>query len=435
MINKYITNIYNFINYFTLACVVPIGYFAPLGEWILISFLALTTLIITLVNKKKINYENFYLFLILIIIVCISFYWSINPFRTQEVIGPISCIILAIFIVLNISSTYMVNQLENVIGIPIIIISICILLDLVFNTEIRSSLAILAGDKPTSLAGNYGRGIVILTMIMPLSIACYLSKKKILPAVVIIFLVTLTIILGPNDSAKLALFSAFTASLIIYFLGPRSFLYFGIISLIFVLFLPIFSSKILPNLSQIKVIIDITEPCTENSLESTYWKKIPETNNCIWNREWQETSIGGSIIHRFLVWEFVGNEIYNRPFLGHGAGTARLIGQNIILNIPNTKDEIKGGIPLHPHNNFLEIWLELGLIGIITISIIWIKIILLGFKIRKKSYIIGTGVCSSIITIFVISNLSFGVSQAWWMASIGLIFLLIINMIKNYTNE
>ena len=72
---------------------------------------------------------------------------------------------------------------------------------------------------------------------------------------------------------------------------------------------------------------------------------------------------------------------------------------------------------------------------IITISIIWIKVIFLGFKIRKKSYIIGTGVCSSIITIFVISNLSFGVSQAWWMASIGLIFLLIINMIKNYNNE
>ena len=74
-------------------------------------------------------------------------------------------------------------------------------------------------------------------------------------------------------------------------------------------------------------------------------------------------------------------------------------------------------------------------LGIITISIIWIKVILLGFKIRKKSYIIGTGICSSIITIFVISNLSFGVSQAWWMASIGLIFLLITNMIKNYNND
>ena len=148
--------------------------------------------------------------------MCISFYWSINPFRTQEVMGPISCIILAIFIVLNISSNYIINKLENVIGIPIIITSICILLDLVFNTEIRSSLAILAGDKPTSLAGNYGRGIVILTMIMPLSIACYLNKKKILPALIIIFSL-LIIVLGPNDSAKLALFSAIISTLIIYF--------------------------------------------------------------------------------------------------------------------------------------------------------------------------------------------------------------------------
>ena len=78
-----------------------------MGEWILISLLALATLLITLINKTKLNYENFYLFLILIIVVCISFYWSINPFRTQEVMGPISCIILAIFIVLNILSNYL----------------------------------------------------------------------------------------------------------------------------------------------------------------------------------------------------------------------------------------------------------------------------------------------------------------------------------------
>ena len=49
----------------------------------------------------------------------------------------------------------------------------------------------------------------------------------------------------------------------------------------------------------------------------------------------------------------------NKPFLGHGLELG-CRGQNVILNIPNTKDQIKGGIPLHPHNNFLEIWLELG---------------------------------------------------------------------------
>ena len=104
--------------------------------------------------------------------------------------------------------------------------------------------------------------------------------------------------------------------------------------------------------------------------------------------------------------------------------------QKKFLKVPNTKLEIKGGIPLHPHNNFLEIWLELGLLGIIIVSFLWINIIKLGTNIRKKSYILGTGVCTSIITIFVICNLSFGAFQAWWMASIGLIFLVIFQSYK-----
>ena len=84
--------------------------------------------------------------------------------------------------------------------------------------------------------------------------------------------------------------------------------------------------------------------------------------------KWQETSTGGSIIHRLLVWEYVGYEVHKNLLVGHGVGTSRLIGQNIILNVPHSNLEIKGAIPLHPHNNFLEIWLELGAIGIFIIS-------------------------------------------------------------------
>jgi O-antigen ligase len=146
--------------------------------------------------------------------------------------------------------------------------------------------------------------------------------------------------------------------------------------------------------------------------------------------KWQATPEGGSIIHRLLVWEHVAQEIFKNPILGHGLGTSRLIGQNIILNVPNTQLKIKGGIPLHPHNNFLEIWLELGLFGIILVSLVWIKIIKLGVNIRKNSYVFGTGVCSSIVTIFIMCNLSFGAFQAWWMASLGLIFLVIFQSYK-----
>lgn len=405
MINKYIKNIFNFINYFTLACIIPIGYFAPLGEWLLLSLLSITTLLNIFINYSKVNYKNLFIFSISILIIFISYYWSINPERTSEVIGPISGIIIAIFIVLNITQNNKILNIENLIGIPLIITSLCIFLDMILNTEIRSNLAMLAGDAPTSRSANFGRGIIILLMIMPFSVAMYINKGKILLALGIVILVSAIVILGPNHSAKIALFITILSSIIIYFLGPRSFLYFGIISIIFILFLPIISSKILPPIGSI------------------------EKNN-YYNVPWQKTAIGGSIIHRLLVWEYVANEIYKRPILGHGTGTSRLIGQNIILNVPNTKQEIKGGIPLHPHNNFLEIWLELGLLGIIIINILWMKIIKYGIQMRQDSYIIGTGVCSSIVTIFIISNLSFGVFQAWWMSSIALIFLIILQFSK-----
>jgi len=426
MKDKFNKKIFNYTNYFALACITPIGYFAPLGEWLLISFLSISTLIFILIDKTTISYTNLLIFIISILTILISFFWSISPQRTSEVMGPISGIIIAIFITLNITSNNKVINIENLIGIPLIFTSICILIDVVFNAEIRSNLATLVGDEPTSKSANFSRGIIILTMIMPLSVAMYINKGKKFLGLGVLLLIAIIVMLGPNHSSKIALLCALLSSIIIYIFGPRSFMFFGIISAIFMLSLPIISIKILPKLSHIKINYENTKPCTPERLASIHVERIPGTNKCVKNMEWQETSMGGSIIHRLLVWEFVGNEIYKKPLLGHGAGTSRLIGQNIVLNVPHTNLDIKGGIPLHPHNNFLEIWLELGLLGISVITLLWIKIIKYGINIRKESYIMGTGICTSIVTIFVMSNISFGVFQAWWMSSIALIFLVIL---------
>ena len=419
------TKIFKYINYFTLACIIPLSYFAPMGEWLLISFLSLATIIDCFINKTKIHLNNLFVFILSLLIIMISFYWSINTERTLEVIGPITGIIIAIYITLNSSSNNHIISIKNIIGVPIILTSICILSDIILNTEIRSSLAIIAGDAPTSKSGNYSRGIIIITIIMPLVVALYIHNNNKLIALSVFLLVSLMILLGPNDTAKMALICASISSIIIYFLGPRSFLYFGIISYIFILFLPIISTKIAPQIGHIEKNITVIKPFGLAGIVITYSKQtLP----------WQKTSIGGSVIHRLLVWEYVGSEILKKPLLGNGIGTSRLIGQNIVLNIPNTNQEIRGGIPLHPHNSFLEIWLELGLLGIIVISFIWIKIIKFGMNIRKNSFVIGTGVCTSIVTIFVIYNLSFGVFQAWWMASVGLLCFIILESCK-YTKQ
>ena len=85
MINQYIKNMFNYINYFTLACIIPIGYFAPLGEWLLLSLLSITTLLNIVINHSKVNYNNLFIFSISILIIFISYFWSINPERTSEV--------------------------------------------------------------------------------------------------------------------------------------------------------------------------------------------------------------------------------------------------------------------------------------------------------------------------------------------------------------
>ncbi|HIG09679.1 MAG TPA: hypothetical protein EYQ51_08015 [Alphaproteobacteria bacterium] len=428
------TKIFKYINYFTLACIIPLSYFAPMGEWLLISFLSLATIIDCFINKTKIHLNNLFVFILSLLIIMISFYWSINTERTLEVIGPITGIIIAIYITLNSSSNNHIISIKNIIGVPIILTSICILSDIILNTEIRSSLAIIAGDAPTSKSGNYSRGIIIITIIMPLVVALYIHNNNKLMALSVFLLVSLMILLGPNDTAKMALICALISSIIIYFLGPRSFLYFGIISYIFILFLPIISTKIAPQIGHIEKNITVIKPLSGSRISSDTRTQIGNTNYSKQTLPWQKTSIGGSIIHRLLVWEYVGSEILKKPLLGNGIGTSRLIGQNIVLNIPNTNQEIRGGIPLHPHNSFLEIWLELGLLGIIVISFIWIKIIKFGMNIRKNSFVIGTGVCTSIVTIFVIYNLSFGVFQAWWMASVGLLCFIILESCK-YTKQ
>ena len=117
MINQYIKNMFNYINYFTLACIIPIGYFAPLGEWLLLSLLSITTLLNIVINHSKVNYNNLFIFGISILIIFISYFWSINPERTSEVIGPISGIIIAIFIALNVTSNNKISSTSNSSGL------------------------------------------------------------------------------------------------------------------------------------------------------------------------------------------------------------------------------------------------------------------------------------------------------------------------------
>lgn len=125
--------------------------------------------------------------------------------------------------------------------------------------------------------------------------------------------------------------------------------------------------------------------------------------------------------HRFYIWNFVSNQIAQKPFLGWGFDASRYFPEvktllefysrsgSVIYTDPNGSV-----IPLHPHNGFLQIWLEGGSIGILLfLSMMYAGLTNL-FKVftssKEKAIFMG-GIC----TLFIPFCVSFGIWQTWWV--------------------
>ncbi len=126
--------------------------------------------------------------------------------------------------------------------------------------------------------------------------------------------------------------------------------------------------------------------------------------------------------HRQFIWGFSLNKFKNNPLLGYGADTSNFINdsQKIIGH------EATGNmtfIPSHPHNFFIEILLELGILGTFSFILFILFInykILLNANDREKFYLIffnGYFWGSSLV------NFSFWLG--WWQGSYFFILSLI----------
>lgn len=69
-----------------------------------------------------------------------------------------------------------------------------------------------------------------------------------------------------------------------------------------------------------------------------------------------------SMPHRLEVWNFVADEIKMKPWLGHGVESVRS------MTSPHIMPHIQSNSILHPHNAFLQIWVEMGLAGALLVS-------------------------------------------------------------------
>lgn len=126
----------------------------------------------------------------------------------------------------------------------------------------------------------------------------------------------------------------------------------------------------------------------------------------------------GSWYHRWAIWEFVHARIMEHPFIGWGLDSSRFI--------PGGRENILGQkyaeiLPLHPHNAFLQIWLELGAVGIAALAALTATAPLQLH--RAAGDWPGTAcLMAGFIAYMVLGQLSFGIWQNWWVAT-GIVML------------
>ena len=136
----------------------------------------------------------------------------------------------------------------------------------------------------------------------------------------------------------------------------------------------------------------------------------------------RKLSLELKFIHRLMIWSYTKEKILERPLLGHGVFSSRFIGENYKI-IDKHNKEISA-IPLHPHNFIMQIWLELGLLGIIVFYFFIYNLIIKLKIFNRKQFYLSVFPISSFIQIFFIGQLSYGFWQSWWIAIIIINFML-----------
>ncbi len=128
--------------------------------------------------------------------------------------------------------------------------------------------------------------------------------------------------------------------------------------------------------------------------------------------------------HRLLIWSFVGDRIAEHPLRGWGLDSSRAIPGGTDLIRPN-----QAWLPLHPHNAPLQLWLELGVPGVVPFALLggWLWLAL-GRADWPRFYAAAVG--GSLATAFAASLATYGIWQEWWEGTLAFALFMVLAMAR-----
>lgn len=115
---------------------------------------------------------------------------------------------------------------------------------------------------------------------------------------------------------------------------------------------------------------------------------------------------------RAAIWDYVCARTLERPWLGHGLDASRAVEDTIVVHGIEQR-----AVSLHPHSASLQIWFETGAVG----AVIAAAALLTGGLWLARAFAANrpaaAAAAASLASLGVIANLSFGIWQEWWIAT------------------
>lgn len=131
----------------------------------------------------------------------------------------------------------------------------------------------------------------------------------------------------------------------------------------------------------------------------------------------KESSIPLSAKHRVYIWDFALDTWHNHPLIGIGMNNAR--------HLPNAEELSDLGLvnlPMHPHNNMIQMLLELGLVGFSAFLLAWFFAIKHGVLTHASAMVQAT-IGAVFVSYAAVGMTGFNAWQSWWMAAAALAYI------------
>jgi exopolysaccharide production protein ExoQ len=115
-----------------------------------------------------------------------------------------------------------------------------------------------------------------------------------------------------------------------------------------------------------------------------------------------------SLLHRMEVWGHAAARALETPLHGQGVDASRSL--PIKDEVSRFEPLMNSALPLHPHNAFLQVWLELGALGAaLALIVLW--------RLSAGAVLpvaLGYAACA-----LALASSAYGIWQAWWMCGLA----------------